>query len=312
MSSSSVESEDGRSTAAVVVGGDGSSRNLLDRAYPQEVWRRGEPCLRPERSRVLLARTPSMDALEARYRQFVLLASALGDGEVVTPAALLASIEACCGVLPSEVSIQVACPPHDLWLFFSTEEKCTLVLQSSMKFKCCRRWIQFHRWVREIRATLAGLEYKTKLSFEGLPDQAWSMQSVIGVLKDLGGDLIEMIPPKNRRELEVTAWLRDPSKVPKLLDVEITEPKLALCTDPPPESLDEFVTREEASLYGPSSPKKKKTLVYPVICHLKEVVDRGPLLAEDLPDEWLPNEGEDLTRTHKFSIVLGKIDGNVD
>ncbi|KAI4977058.1 hypothetical protein ZWY2020_050665 [Hordeum vulgare] len=277
MSSSSVESEDGRSTAAVVVGGDGSSRNLLDRAYPQEVWRRGEPCLRPERSRVLLARTPSMDALEARYRQFVLLASALGDGEVVTPAALLTSIEACCGVLPSEVSIQVACPPHDLWLFFSTEEKCMLVLQSSMKLKY----------------------------------QAWSMQSVIGVLKDLGGDLIEMIPPKNRRELEVTAWLRDPSKVLKLLDVEITEPKLALCTDPPPESLDEFVTREEASLYGSSSPKKKKTLVYPVICHLKEVVYRGPLLAEDLPDEWLPNEGR-TDRLHKFSIVLGKIDGNVD
>ncbi|KAI4974789.1 hypothetical protein ZWY2020_048396 [Hordeum vulgare] len=210
MSSSSVESEDGRSTAAVVVGGDGSNRNLLDRAYPHEVWRRGEPCLRPERSRVLLARTPLMDAIEAL-------------APFLPPARLrrrgcdtaLAKIKASLWHLP-EVSIQVACPPHDLWLFFSTEEKCTLVLQSSMKFKCCSRWIQFHRWVREIRATAAGLEYKQKLSFEGLPDQAWLMQSVIGVLKDLGGDLIEMIPPKNRRELEVTAWLRDPSKVPKL------------------------------------------------------------------------------------------------
>ncbi|KAI4971513.1 hypothetical protein ZWY2020_002427 [Hordeum vulgare] len=254
-----------------------------------------------------------MDALEALYRQFIFLASALGDGqELVTPAALLASIEACCGVLPLEVSIQVACPPHDLWLFFSTEERCTLVLQSSMKFKCCRRWIQFHRWVREIRATPAGLEYKTKLSFEGLPDQAWSMQSVKGLLKDLGGDLIEMIPPKNRRELEVMVWLRDPSKVAKLLGMEIPEPKLAACTDPPLESLDEFVAREEAPSYGSSLPKKKKTLAYPVICHLKEVVDRGPLLAEDLSGEWLPNEGEDLTRTHKFSIVLGKVHGNVD
>ncbi|KAI4990677.1 hypothetical protein ZWY2020_039048 [Hordeum vulgare] len=144
MSGSSVESEDGRSTVATVVAGDGSSRNLLERAYPQEVWHRGEPCLRLERRRVLLARTLSMDALEARSRQFVILASALGDGEeVVTPAALLASIKACYGVLPSEVSIQVACPPHDLWMFFSTEEKCKLVLQSSMKFKCCRQWIQF-------------------------------------------------------------------------------------------------------------------------------------------------------------------------
>ncbi|KAE8801918.1 hypothetical protein D1007_22428 [Hordeum vulgare] len=216
-----VESEDDRSTVATVVAGDGSSRNLLERAYPQEVWRH--------------------------------------------------------------------------------EEKCTLVLQSSMKFKCCHRWIKFHRWFRDIRATPAGLEYKTKLSFEGLPDQAWLMKSIKGVLKDLGDDLIEMIPPNNRRELEVMAWLRDPSKVAKVLDVEIPEPKLALCTDPPPESLEELVAREEASSYGSSSSKKKKkTLVYPVICHLKEVIDRGPLLTEDLPDEWLPNEGEDLTRLHKL------------
>ncbi|KAI4983810.1 hypothetical protein ZWY2020_025676 [Hordeum vulgare] len=84
-----VESEDDRSTVATVVAGDGSSRNLLERAYPQEVWSHGEPCLHPERSHVLLARTPSMDAPEARYRQFVLLASAVGDAQqVVTLTAL--------------------------------------------------------------------------------------------------------------------------------------------------------------------------------------------------------------------------------
>ncbi|EMS47647.1 hypothetical protein TRIUR3_02726 [Triticum urartu] len=210
----------------------------------------------------------------------------------------------------SEVSIEVACPPHDLWLFFSTEEKCTAVLHSSMKLKCCRRWIQFQRWVREIRGTLDALEYKSKLSFEGLPDQAWSMQSVSDVVKGLGGELIEIIPPKNRRELEVMAWLRNPSKVGKVLDVEIPEPKIALCTDPPPQSLEEFVTREiVSSLYGPSSPRKKMTIVYPVVCHMKEVTDCGPLLAEDLPAAWLPGEGEDLTRTHKFITVLGQVDG---
>ena len=42
---------------------------------------------------------------------------------------------------------------------------------------------------------------------------------------------------------------------------------------------------------------------------MKEVVDRGPLLAEGLPDEWLPGEGEDLTRKHIFKTMLGKIDG---
>ncbi|KAF7034748.1 hypothetical protein CFC21_045724, partial [Triticum aestivum] len=187
----------------------GSRRSLLARAYPQEVWRRREPCLQPERSHVLLARIPSMDAVEARYRCLVLLATAVGDSEeAVTPAALLAAIEERCGVLPAEVSIEVACPPHDLWLLFSTEEKCTVVLQSSMKLKCCHRWIKFERWVREIRGSSCALEYKLKLSFEGLPDQAWSRRSVEGLLKDLGGELIEIIPPKNQRELEVMAWLR--------------------------------------------------------------------------------------------------------
>ena len=135
--------------------------------------------------------------------------------------------------------------------------------------------------------------------------------SVEGVLKDLGGELIEIIPPKNRRELEVMAWLRDPSKVGKVVDVEIPEPKLALCTDPPPQSLEEFVARESICEYEPSPPRKKKTIVYPVICHMKEVTDRGPLLVQDLPDEWLPNEGEDLIRKHQFTIVLGKVDGTI-
>lgn len=99
------------------------------------------------------------------------------------------------------------------------------------------------------------------------------------VLNGLGGELIEIIPPKNRRELEVMVWLRDPSKVGKVLDVEILEPKIALCTDPPPQSLEEFVACEIVSSYGPSSPRKK-TIVYPVICHMKEVIDRGPVLSE--------------------------------
>jgi hypothetical protein len=49
---------------------------------------------------VLLARTASMDELEA---------TAVGDGnEAVTPAALLAAVETRCGVLLSEVCIEVA------------------------------------------------------------------------------------------------------------------------------------------------------------------------------------------------------------
>lgn len=55
--------------------------------------RRAEPCLRPATGHVL-ARTPSMEALETRYREHVLMASAFRDGNnAVTPATLLTAIE---------------------------------------------------------------------------------------------------------------------------------------------------------------------------------------------------------------------------
>lgn len=95
-----------------------------------------------------------MDVLEAHYRGHVLMATVVGDGgDLLTADALVAAIEKQCGVLPCEVCIEDACPPHDLWLCFSTPDKCTSVLEVSMKFKCCRRWIQFSRWSRAIGAT---------------------------------------------------------------------------------------------------------------------------------------------------------------
>uniref|UniRef100_A0A453AJB8 Uncharacterized protein n=1 Tax=Aegilops tauschii subsp. strangulata TaxID=200361 RepID=A0A453AJB8_AEGTS len=148
--------------AAPVVAATQASRSLLERRFPQEVWRRGEPELRREASHVLISHTPAMDALELRFERYVLLATAVGDGEqIVTPAAMLATLQQHCGVVPSEVVIEVACPPHDLCLTFSTEEKCSEVLLSSMKIKCCRCWIQFSRWCRMVRAQPGALEYKS-------------------------------------------------------------------------------------------------------------------------------------------------------
>lgn len=42
------------------------------------------------------------------------------------------------------------------------------------------------------------------------------------------------------------------------------------------------------------------------------MLDRSPLLAEHLPDAWLPAEGADLTRTHHFKIYSGRVDGTGD
>lgn len=89
----------------------------------------------------------------------------------------------------------------------------------------------------------------------------------------------------------------------KVVKVEIPQHKVVW--HDVPQSYEELETPE----YGPSSPKKKSTLIYLVLVHLKEVLDRGPLLAEDLLVEWLPREGEDLTRTHEFTTMLGSVDG---
>ena len=43
--------------------------------------------------------------------------------------------------------------------------------------------------------------------------------------------------------------------------------------------------------------------------HVKEVIDRGPLLTEGLPNELLPDEDVDLSRKHTFTTWRGKIDG---
>lgn len=40
-----------------------------------------------------------------------------------------------------------------------------------------------------------------------------------GVLTELDGDLIEIKPPENRRELEVIAWLREPCTAGKVVIV---------------------------------------------------------------------------------------------
>lgn len=53
----------GRSSAPVV----GWYRILDSRVFPQEVWRRGEPDLRPALGRILIARTAGMAALEQAF-----------------------------------------------------------------------------------------------------------------------------------------------------------------------------------------------------------------------------------------------------
>ena len=100
--------------------------------------------------------------------------------------------------------------------------------------------------------------------------------------------------------LPVTTWLRNPSDVPKMVNLTVPVP----CV-PDTHGPDEDVE----SPPPPMSPREKRTMDYTLIVHVKEVIDRGDLLTEGLDPKYLPDEGEDLSRRHTFKTWRGKIDG---
>jgi hypothetical protein len=54
------------------------------------------------------------------------------------------------------------------------------------------------------------------------------------------------------------------------------------------------------------SPPYKRTHEYNLILHVKEVIDRGPLMMDGT--DFYPDDDEDLSRKHKFKTWRGKID----
>lgn len=172
-----------------------------------------------------------------------------------------------------------------------------------MQVRCAGCWIRFVRWYRAVHATAGELQYKTTVSFERLPDEAWEPEAMNAVLNSLGGELINIRPPEDKRELVVDAWFRNPNKVPKVLELEVPEPKLTMGSKL--RSSDD----ECESLPPPVSPTSRRTLVHTVIVHVTSVIDHGELMAEDFSDEYLPNEGECLSCEHQFVCWRGRVDG---
>ena len=136
------------------------------------------------------------------------------------------------------------------------------------------------------------------MSFDGLPEEAQEPQVVNLLVAAIDGELIEMLPQEDRWIVPLKAWLRDPNSVPKQLIV--TVPARAVPLAPPSSDIEE-------DAYGPSSPTRKLTRDYSVLVHVKETVDRGPLLMDG--SGFYPDEDEDLSRRHKFQTWRGKIDG---
>ncbi|CAM0949469.1 unnamed protein product [Alopecurus aequalis] len=271
------------------------------RRFIEEIHRSGDPDLRPYVDhRVVLPRKVGKAAQEQKYRGRALFATVMGDGPQVTAESLLGAMEVQCGVVQLTVKVQACAPPFHFFIEFDSEEDCTAVVMDSRELRCGQSWIKFIRWSIYAHDTFGKLEFKTTISIEGLPEEAWEPETVKMMVAGLDGELIEMLPTTDRWVLPLTAWLREPCAVPKML----------ILTVPLPATLRANPGSDEdgESPSPPTSPKEKRTRDYPLILHVKEVIDRGDLLAEDLDEKYLPDEGEDQTRRHTFKTWRGKID----
>ncbi|KAE8779491.1 hypothetical protein D1007_47509 [Hordeum vulgare] len=259
--------------------------------------------MRPERGRVLISRPSGMAALERAFLEYALYAVIIGQPRrKVTSEALAAAVEFECGILPSEMTVEVTGPPFHFFLRFHSVEDCTHVVYALEQLRCGESRIGFQRWSSWLRGKPSQLPYKTTLSLEGLPEEAWDEDTVNLVLASVDGELIDMLPSTDKWLLHCTAWLRNPSAVPKVLTVSVPAPPLQPWK---PDSDDE----NAHSPPRPLSPTDRRCIDFTVIMDVKEVIDRGPLLTEGLADEFLPDEGVDLTRKHTFATWRGKIDG---
>jgi hypothetical protein len=123
------------------------SRIPDSRVFPQEVWKRGEPQMRPERGRVVIARTAGMAAREQDFRGRVLYATIIGQPRsVVTPEALAAAMESQCAVRRTATKVEVTGPPFNFFVRFDSQEDCTRVVHASKQLRCGGTRIAFQRW----------------------------------------------------------------------------------------------------------------------------------------------------------------------
>uniref|UniRef100_A0A8I6XMV9 Uncharacterized protein n=1 Tax=Hordeum vulgare subsp. vulgare TaxID=112509 RepID=A0A8I6XMV9_HORVV len=111
------------------------------------------------------------------------------------------------------------------------------------------------------------------------------------LLNNLGRQLVEILLSDDRWQLDVTAWLRNPSGVFKLYDLKVREPTWR------PNSVDEDLPFTPDA---PTPPTDRRTLIHHLTIRVLDVVDKKvPFMKLRLDFE--PDDDEDLTRRHDYS-----------
>lgn len=114
--------------------------------------------------------------------------------------------------------------PDDFFISFASTEDCDKVLSYTGKVRCAGAPVAFRRWHRSAQASSGKLDFFCKLGIEGMPANAWEWGAVSQLVNNLQGQLVKILSQVDRRQIDVTAWMRNPSGIPKIYDLEIPEP----------------------------------------------------------------------------------------
>ncbi|KAM3190107.1 hypothetical protein ACQJBY_068368 [Aegilops geniculata] len=273
---------------------------LAQSHFPGGLHIHGDPVPRPERGGGIISRTSGMDELEADFKNRALLATVQGTRPAMSAEAMVQSLARLCEVERRHVRVEVK-HPADFFITFASTADCERVLASSGKFRCVGASVAFRRWHRSSQASSENLRFFCKIGIEGMPANAWEWGAVSQLINNLGGQLVEILPPEDRWQLDVTAWMRNPSRIPKMYDFEVPEPAGL------PNSSDQDYP---LSPPPPAPPTERLTLVHPLTIHVLDVLDRTVPFMEFCPNyEW--EDDKDRTRRHDFSrfYFRGRVDG---
>jgi hypothetical protein len=125
---------------------------------------------------------------------------------------------------------------------------------------------------------LQEIPFLCKMSFDGLPLDAWEPEALQQVVNSLDGELVEILPPTSRWSIQVNAWLKHPGNIPKLYDLEIT-----------------------------STAKRWLTRKHDVIMHVEEVLEASHGVIDYIPRHDL--EEESRKRPRRLATWAGRVDG---
>lgn len=146
----------------------------------------------------MISRSHDMRSLQKKFCQKVLMANMKAHRPPVSPNDLVKDLQAKHCIRRRDMLVEVSAPPVDFFLGFNSARECKCVLESSVVVHCQGAPVSFTRW----QPAGYGLEaYKhpflAKMSFDGLPREAWNRESLNELLNSMGGCLACMTPPSD-------------------------------------------------------------------------------------------------------------------